>query len=82
MRSNTEAPRVALYEEVEPYVKYENNCVEASTKAIMAKLDKVEGFKKVMNVTPYTLANTDIETMVQSMKKDHCHHFFQKFLSN
>ena len=46
MRPNTEAPRVALYEEVDPYIKYENNCIEAGTKDIMAKLDKVEGFDK------------------------------------
>ena len=46
MRPNTETPRVALYEEGDPYVKYENNCIEAGTKAIMDELNKIEGFNK------------------------------------
>ena len=46
MRPNTEASRVALYEEGDPYVKFEINCIEAGTKDIMDKLNKIEGFNK------------------------------------
>ena len=46
MRPNTKAPRVAIHDEGDPYIKYENNCIEAGTKEIMDKLENIEGFKK------------------------------------
>ena len=46
MRPNTKAPRVAIHDEGDPYIKYENNCIEAGTKDIMDKLENIEGFNK------------------------------------